>query len=328
MRRKIILFLVMVIICLSGILGCGSDSGDSVVRVAALKGPTAMGMVQLMSEASKGSVNGNQYEFTLAASADEITPKLIQGELDIAAIPANLASVLYHNTGGDVQVIAINTLGVLYLAENGSSVQSAADLKGKTIYASGKGSIPEYALNYILSQNGIEPEKDVTIEWKSEHSECVAGILAKEGSIAMLPQPFLTTAQMKNENIHIVLDLTEQWDSLQESSASSGTMITGVTVVRREFADENPEAVNAFLDSYKESVSFTDAEISQTAELIGQFDIVPAAVAQQALPYCNITFIEGAELKEKLSGYLQILFDQNPKSVGGALPGDDFYYSR
>lgn len=318
----------MIIICLSAAAGCGSNAGDPVVRVAALKGPTAMGMVQLMSEAAEGSVNGNQYEFTLAASADEVTPKLIQGEVDIAAIPANLASVLYNNTDGAVQVLAVNTLGVLYLAENGSSVQSAADLKGRTIYASGKGSTPEYALNYILSQNGIDPEQDVVIEWKSEHSECVAGILAQEGSIAMLPQPFLTTAQMKNENIHMVLDLTEQWDSLQENSSSPSTMITGVAVVRTEFAEQNPEAVNAFLDSYSASVSFTNTETQKAAGLIGQFDIVSEAVALNALPHCNITFIEGTGLKEKLSGYLQILFEQNPKSVGGALPGDDFYYSR
>lgn len=306
-----------------------SDSGQaSAVRVMALKGPTAMGMVKLMDTAEAGAVNGNSYEFTIAASADEVTPKLVQGDVDIAAVPANLASVLYNNTEGKIQVLAVNTLGVLYIVESGDTVQSVTDLKGKTIYASGKGSIPEYALNYILSSNGIDPEKDVTIEWKSEHSECVAALAADESGIAMLPQPFVTTAQTKNDNIRIALDLTKEWDTLQKDAETPSALITGVVAVRADFAAENPEAVNAFLASYKESVDYVNGNTEDAAALIEKYDIVPAAVAVKALPYCNITFIEGSEMKEKLSGYLNVLAEQNPKAVGGALPADDFYYQR
>ena len=306
-----------------------SPSGEETpVRVMALKGPTAMGMVQLMDSAESGAVNGNAYTFTIAASADEVTPKLVQGEADIAAVPANLASVLYNNTEGQVQVLAINTLGVLYIVENGSSIQSVSDLAGKTIYASGKGSTPEYALNYILSANGIDPEADVTIEWKSEHSECVAALAADEDGIAMLPQPFVTTAQAQNEALRIALDLTEEWDALQADAESPSALLTGVAVVRTAFAEEHPEAVNAFLDSYQESVDYVNANLSDAAALIEKYDIVPAAVAEKALPYCNIAFIEGSEMREKLSGYLNVLFEQNPVSVGGALPADDFYYIR
>ena len=301
---------------------------ETAVNVMALKGPTAMGMVQLMDSAEAGSVNGNSYTFTIAASADEVTPKLVQGEADIAAVPANLASVLYNNTEGQVQVLAINTLGVLYIVENGDSVQSVSDLAGKTIYASGKGSTPEYALNYILSENGIDPEADVTIEWKSEHSECVAALAADEDGIAMLPQPFVTTAQAQNEALRIALDLTEEWDALQADAESPSALLTGVAVVRTAFAEEHPEAVNAFLDSYQESVDYVNANLSDAAALIEKYDIVPAAVAEKALPYCNIAFIEGSEMREKLSGYLNVLFEQNPVSVGGALPADDFYYIR
>ena len=308
--------------------GTVSAYKETPVRIAALKGPTAMGMVHLMNEAEGGSVNGNLYEFTLAASADEVTPKLVQGELDIAAVPANLASVLYNNTQGNVQVLAVNTLGVLYIVENGDTIKSAADLAGKTIYASGKGSTPEYALNYILSANGIDPTEDVTIEWKSEHSECVAAISTEEGGIAMIPQPFMTTAQMKNENLHTVLDLTAEWNRLQENSESPGTMITGVVVVRSDFAAKNPEAIHSFLDSYKKSVAFVNGSTEEAAALVEKYDIVPASVAVKALPHCNITFIEGTEMKEKLSGYLNVLFEQNPKAVGGALPDDGFYYCR
>ncbi len=306
-----------------------TDIADTPVRVMALKGPTAMGLVELMNESESGAVNGNDYGFTIAASADEVTPKLVQGEADIAAVPANLASVLYNNTDGQVRVLAINTLGVLYIVDTGDTVHSAADLKGKTIYASGKGATPEYALNYILMKNGIDPEKDITIEWKSEHAECVAALAASEdGGIALLPQPFATTAQMQNDTIRIALDLTQEWDKLQKDEEMPSALLTGVVVARADFIEEHPEAVSAFMDSYKKSVDYVNGNTEEAAKLIEKFDIVPAAVAQKALPYCNITFIEGAEMKNKLSGYLSVLLEQNEKSVGGEIPADDFYYER
>ena len=250
----------------------------------------------------------------------------MQGELDIAAVPANLASVLYNNTEGQVQVLAINTLGVLYIVENGDTVHSVEDLKGKTIFASGKGSTPEYALNYMLTQNGIDPETDVTIEWKSEHSECVASLAATENAIAMLPQPFVTTAQTQNENLRVALDMTEEWEKLASESGSDATLITGVVVARKDFVEQNPQLVSAFLSLYEKSVTYANEEVEGAAKLIGEYDIVPEAVAQKALPECNITFIAGDEMQAKLSAYLQTLMDQNPKAVGGQLPADDFYY--
>ena len=301
------------------------DTADlGTATVAALKGPTAMGMVKMMSD--DAAKEEPTFDFNIYASADEITPKLVQGELDIAAVPANLASVLYNNTEGQVQVLAINTLGVLYIVEAGDTVHSVADLKGKTIYASGKGSTPEYALNYMLSENGIDPSADVTIEWKSEHSECVAALAADAAGIAMLPQPFVTTTQTKNENLRVALDMTEEWESLAQANGSDVTLITGVVVARKEFVEQNPGLVNAFLSDYEQSVAYTEEDVAGAAALIGQYDIVPEAVAQKALPECNITFIAGDEMQGKLSAYLQTLFDQNPKSIGGELPGDDFYY--
>ena len=298
------------------------------MNIMALKGPTAMGMVSFMNEADTGALTDNNYHFTITAVTDEASAALGNGSTDIAAIPANLASVLYNNTDGAIQVLAINTLGVLYIVENGESIQSVEDLRGKTIYASGKGTTPEYALNYILAQNGIDPAADVTIEWKTEQAECLSALMADENGIAMLPQPFVTTAQAQNESLRVALDLTEEWDRLQSGSDAPSTLVTGVVVARREFVEQNPEAVSAFLDHYKDSVDYVNANTAEAAQLVGQYEIVTAEVAEKALPACNITFIEGAEMQEKLSGYLSVLLEQNPQSVGGALPGDDFYYSR
>lgn len=298
------------------------------VRIAALKGPTAMGMVQFMDQADTGALTDNNYQFSIAAAIDEINPMLAKGELDIAAVPANVASVLYNNNSAGFQVLAINTLGVLYIVESGDTVSSVSDLQGKTIYATGKGSTPEYALNYILTGNGIDPDTDVTIEWKSEAAECLSALLAQENAIAMLPQPFVTTAQTKSDAIRVALDLTAEWDALQQGNAAPSTLITGVVIARREFVEANPEAVSAFLDHYKASVEYVNANSAEAAQLVGKYEIVTAEIAEKALPACNITFIEGSEMQEKLSGYLAVLLEQNPKSVGGALPGDDFYFAR
>lgn len=289
------------------------------VRVAALKGPTAMGMTKLMSD-SEGL---NEYEFEIVAAVDEISPMIAQGTADIVCVPANLGSVLYNKTEGGVRALAVNTLGVLYICENGDTVTSVEDLKGKTIFSSGKGATPEYALNFILKSNDIDPEKDVTIEWKSEHAECLASLLATDNSVAMLPQPFVTTAQTKNESVRVAIDLNDAWDELGVDSS----LLTGIVIARKEFAESNPEAVNEFLTDYKASVDFVNNNVDEAAELVGKYDIVPAAVAKKAIPECNIVCITGEEMKTKLGGYLQVLFDNEPKSVGGKLPADDFYYA-
>ena len=302
---------------------CAVSLAEPVARVAGMKGPTAMGMVKMMSDDA-----GATYDFNVIVAIDEINAKLVKGELDIAAVPANVASVLYNKTQGKLQVLAINTLGVLYIVENGDSVKSIEDLRGRTIYSAGKGATPEYALNYVLSANGIDPAKDVTIEFKSEQAECLSALLANEGSVAMMPQPFVTTAQTKAEGIRVALDMTQEWAKLQENAENPSAMLTGVVVARKEFVENNPEVVNAFLDSYKASVDFTNANVEEAAKIIASYDIIPEGVAKKAVPHCSIVCIEGAEMQTKLSGYLNVLFEQNPAAVGGALPNDDFYYQR
>ena len=323
--KKLLLFVLITVLCFSAFaMGAKEDADYSVlnptnVKVAALKGPTAMGMVKLMDESKSSSVNGNNYEFKIVGAPTEITPMLVKGEVDIAAIPANLAAVIFNSTKGKVQVIAVNTLGVLYICENGNSVNSLEDLKGKTIYSSGKGSTPEYALNFILEKNGLS---NLPIEWKSEHTECVAALLKDPNAVALLPQPFATTAMVQNPSIRIALDLNKEWDKVSPESA----LLTGVVVARTEFIKENKKAVDNFLESYKMSTEFVNTNINEGSRLIGEIGIIPEKVAQKALPYCNIVCITGDEMKAILPGYLKVLFDANPKSVGGVLPSEEFYY--
>lgn len=292
-------------------------------RIAGLKGPTTMGMVKLMSDAEAGETH-QDYQVTMYGAADEVVPLLVKGDIDLAAIPANLAANLYNQTKGKVQVAAINTLGVLYVVTTGDDVKSVEDLKGKTVYSTGKGTTPEYVLNYILKENGIDPEKDLTVEYKSEATEVAAALqAADEGAIAVLPQPYVTAAQSQIEGLNVALNLTEEWNKVSTDS----DLVTGVLVASTEFIEQNEAAFEEFLKDYQASIEWVNSNTADAAELVANYGIVAKApLAQKALPACNITYVDGAEMKTKLSGYLQVLFDQNPKAVGGAMPGDDFYY--
>ena len=299
-------------------------SDGTAIRVGSLKGPTSMGLVSLMDQNEKGE-SAQSYDFEMVTAADELVAAISSKSVDIALVPANVASVLYNKTEGGVTVLDINTLGVLYIVESGDDISSVADLKGKTLYLTGKGTTPDYALQYLLAQNGLTAD-DVTLEYKSEATE-VAAILASDAdAIGLLPQPFVTVACNQNEKLHIALDLTEEWDRVQGTDGSQ--LVTGVTIVRNEFLQDNSDCVQTFLEESKASVEFTNSRTDEAAALIADLGIVEKAeIAKQAIPYCNITYIDGTEMKNALSGYLSVLFEQDPQSVGGALPADDFYYA-
>lgn len=294
----------------------------TIFNIASLKGPTTMGMVKLMSDSESG-LTANDYNVTIHSTADEIVTGIVSAKVDAANVPANLSSVLYKKTEGGISAAAVNTLGVLYVVETGSSISSVADLAGKTVYSTGKGTTPEYVFNYILRQNGLDPEKDLTIEYKSESTEVAALLAEYEDAIAVLPQPFVTVASTKNDKIHICLDLTEEWNKVNDTQ-----LITGVLIGRNDFIDANKDTFNTFLEEYKASVEYVNANNDEAAALIGGYDIVAEGVAKKALPFCNITFLEGEELKNAVSGYLNVLFEQEPSSVGGEIPDDSFFYSK
>ena len=294
------------------------------IRIAAIKGPTGLGMLKLMSDAETGGA-ANDYQFELVSDPNEVVAKISTGEIDAAAVPTNLAATLYNKTEGNVQLAALNTLGVLYIVTNGEEIASVEDLKGKTIYSSGQGSVPEYALNYILQANGLEPGKDVMVEYKTEHTELASLLIAGDISLAMLPEPFVTQVTAKNPEIKVVLDMTEEWDKAVDSKS---VLTMGCVIVRKDFAEKNQEAFNKFLEEYQASVAYTNEETEAASKLSEQFDIMPAAVAQKAIPNCNIVYLDGAEMKEKVADFLNVLFEANPKSIGGKLPGEDFYYAK
>lgn len=300
--------------------GQGTE-GQEAAQIAAMTGPTAIGMVKLMQEAEEGTTDF-PYEFQIFGTADEVSAGLIQGTLDLAAVPCNLAAVLYQRTEGQIQIAAINTLGVLYIVETGETIQSVEDLKGKTIYSTGQGTTPEYTLNYLLESYGLNPETDVTIEYRSEAAEVAAILAESEDAVAMLPQPYVTVAGMQNEKLRIALSVTEEWEAVNADS----TVVTGVLVVRKEFAKENPDFMTAFLREYKESAEYANQDVEGCAVLVEKYGIFKAAVAAKAIPYCNISFIDGEEMEQKIMGYLETLHKQNPASVGGQLPEEGIFY--
>lgn len=297
---------------------------ETVVRVGGLKGPTTMGLVKLMQDAENGEAQ-NAYEFTMVTAADELTAMVAGDQVDIALLPANVASVLYHKTNQNVSVIDINTLGVLYLVSGDTSITSLDQLAGKTVYLTGKGTTPDYVFNYLLSSAGLSAE-DVTLDFRSEATEVAAILAENPEAVGLLPQPFVTVALSQSDALSIIMDLTEEWDKLQAEDSNS-RLVTGVTIVNNDFLSSHPDMVDAFLEEHEASALYTDNHPAEAAELIAAAGIVAKApIAEQALPYCNITCITGEDMKEALSGYLEVLYEQAPESVGGSLPDDAFYY--
>lgn len=290
-------------------------------NIAVMTGPTAIGLVKVMSDAEEG-IAKNNYHFNVYGTADEVATGLMKGELDVACVPSNLASILYNKTEGNIVVAAINTLGVLYLVEEGDTIQSIEDLIGKTIYSTGQGTTPEFTLRYLLSLNGIDPDKDVTIEYKSEAAEVTAILSETEGAVAMLPQPYVTVAMNQNPELRIALSVTDEWEMLSEDS----TVVTGVLVARKPFVEEYKDAFEVFLGEYALSTVYANGEIENTANLLEHFNIFKAAIAKKAIPYCNVTFIEGEQMETLISAYLNVLYEQSPASIGGQMPEADFYY--
>ena len=333
MKKKLLSLVITACTLISIVAGCSTGNNtdkenkteqfkqylSTDINIGCMKGPTGIGMIKLLSD-SDNKKTVHTYNYTIAGTADEISTKLIKGDLDIAAVPCNLASVLYNKTEGEIVTVAINTLGVLYIVEAGDTVKSVGDLKGKTIYSTGQGTTPEYTLRFLLSSAGLDPDKDVDIQYKSEAPEVLASLTKKSDAVAMLPQPYTTVALNSNESFRIALDVTEEWEKINE-----GTVVTGVLVARRSFIEKNKNAFSAFLDEYKSSTVFANEHIEETASLLESFDIFKAAIAKKAIPYCNVTYITGDEMKQKALSYLKVIFDENPAAVGGKLEEGMFY---
>jgi NitT/TauT family transport system substrate-binding protein len=316
--KKVLSLLAAVFLVMSVAQAALADSAPAQVRVASLKGPTSMGLVKLMQD----DQDTKAYNFTVAGTADEIVPLLAKGDLDIALIPCNLASVLWNKMQGGVEITAVNTLGVLYVLEAGDTVKTAYDLKGKTIYSTGKGTTPEYALNHVLKLNGLDPAKDLTIEYKSESTEVAAALGSGTATLAMLPQPYVTAVMAQNPALRVALSLTDEWAKADPGSQ----LITGVVAVRKAFADEHPDQLKAFMEAYAASETYVNANPDEAGQWIADLGIVAkAGLAAKAIPACNIVCITGDEMKSAVSGYLKALFDADPASVGGKLPDDSFY---
>ena len=300
---------------LAAFAACSKKQDDTEIRIAALKGPTGMGMVKLADKQ-----NYPNYTVSIEASPDALNPRIISGEVDVAAVPVNLASVLYNKLDGDISVLAVSTLGVLYVVEAGSEVNSVADLAGKTVYATGQGATPEYILNYLLDKNGVAGS--VEVNYVGEHAALATMLANGSAEIGMLPEPNVTSTLAGNDDLRIALNLTEEWNKV-----CSTELVQGVVIARKSFVNEHPEAIEQFLREYEKSSAFVNENIYEAAKLIVDAGILGnVEIAKKAIPNCNISFSKGEAMHKAVEGMLTVLFEANPKSIGGKLPDKDFYY--
>lgn len=300
---------------LAAFAACSKKQDDTEIRIAALKGPTGMGMVKLADKQ-----NYPNYTVSIEASPDALNPRIISGEVDVAAVPVNLASVLYNKLDGDISVLAVSTLGVLYVVEAGSEVNSVADLAGKTVYATGQGATPEYILNYLLDKNGVAGS--VEVNYVGEHAALATMLAYGSAEIGMLPEPNVTSTLAGNDNLRIALNLSEEWNKV-----CSTELVQGVVIARKSFVNEHPEAIEQFLREYEKSSAFVNENIDEAAKLIVDAGILGnVEIAKKAIPNCNISFSKGEAMHKAVEGMLTVLFEANPKSIGGKLPDKDFYY--
>ena len=325
MKKGISLLLAVLLVLSLAACGANTDGNASdtktVVRMATLKGPTGIGTAKLWADDDAGKAK-NDYSVTLCTDPTEVLNGVVEGSYDVAAVPLNMASVLYNKLNGGVQILAINTLGTLYML----STQELADisaLEGKTVVTAGQGATPEYVLNYLLEKNGLTDK--VTVEFKSEHAE-VATLAAAAGAddqtIYMLPEPNVTASLLQNQALKTVLDVSSAFES-----ASGVSLAMGCIVAKKEFVEQNKDAVDAFLTEYKASVAYTETNLDDTATLCETYGIIPkAAVAKQAIPRCSITCVTGADMQKIATENLNVLLAASPKAIGGALPADDFWY--
>ena len=312
--------LIALLCCLTLLLTAPALGEEAPMRVYTLAGPTGIGMAGIM-EGNEGA-----YEFTLCSAANDIVAAIASGSADVAACPTNLAATLCQKTSGAVQLLALNTLGVLHVVTADESIQSVQDLAGRTVYATGQGSVPEYALSYILEQNGLTGS--VTVEYVAEHSELATMLAAGRAQIGVLPEPHVTSALMQNDSLRAALDVTALFEDAARADGKEGMVLSmGCVIVRRAYAQEHPEALAQFMADYAASVEMVNADVSGAAQLVQKHGILPkAAVAERAIPNCHIVFITGEAMRAQIEPLYQLLYDANPASVGGAMPDDAFYY--
>ena len=291
------------------------------LEVAVLRGPTGISAAWLMEEAANARAN---YSFHLADNPEQVVAMLSNGTVDMAALPSNLAANLYAKTQGQMRISAIITRGALYLLQAGDSIRNWEDLRGKTIYATGRGANPEYILYHLLMAHGLTPGLDVVVEFKNDHAELAALLAAGQVDLAMLPEPFVTSALTQNEGIFVLFDLSEEWEAL-----GAGSLAMTALVSPKDYIAANPETIAAFLSDMELSINYALNNVKETAVLCQKQDIIPnEAVAERAIPRCNLIFIAGEEMKGAVTPYFEVLYAADPQSVGGALPDEDFYYTR
>ncbi len=338
MRKTLIALLVCIFLVLTG---CSANKEQKAVStpktppvkasVAVLRGPTAIGMIKLIDE--KYAPEGSQLEYVMEQSPEVLSAKLLNGELDFATIPTNMAANLY-NKGVGYQIAGVNVWGVMYVVSNGGNISTWNDLKGKEISCTGQGAVSDLVFKYLLMKNGIDPNKDVHLTYIAAPAELAQAAIAGKIQISVLPEPWVTNVLAQNKNLKIALDLQKEWTVLNapadkkqetEKQAYAQTCL----VVKKEFAQAHPEIVKQFLSECEQETEWINTHPSEAGKLVEKHQLgLTASAAQASIPRCNLSWADAGKARPAVETFLKVLMNYSPQSVGGKLPDDAFYYQK
>jgi len=325
--KKIYLVLFMVFISFN-LMACGAKNSPDEhvsVSIASLKGPTSIGMIKLIDDSSSIDSDNVSVSLEVIPSPDLLVPRLLNEELDIAAVPVNVASKVYNLTKGKYELAVINTLGVLYVLSADKSINSLEDLKGQTIYCGTPGATPDFILKNLMNKNNLKPDEDILIDYSLNNSELAQAVIGGDIEYAILPEPFATMVSMKNKDIKRCINIQEEWNNVEESAE----IVMGALVVKKEFRENNTEFLNKFLKEYETSVSWVNDNLVEGGKLLEKHEILPSSkIAELSIPNCNIVYIDAQSKKDEILNFLKILYDFDKKSIGGKLPDENFFMEK
>ncbi|MBO4768648.1 MAG: ABC transporter substrate-binding protein, partial [Bacteroidales bacterium] len=251
----------------------------------------------------------------------QVRKLMLTDSVDIAILPTTMAALLYGK-GVDYRMAAVPIWGTLYLCGTDTTIRSIADLRGRKVYLMAKGMTPDVMFRHLLLANGLEPFRDVDLDYRfPTHIDLANATMAGRADMSVITEPYLSQALNANPSLHVLLDLNEEWAKVDSAPVTETAL-----VVRGAFAEEHPEAVEAFVDALRRSAEWVNANPGEAAALSVRYGINPdSAAVAGSIPRTNLRVEAASSVKEAIIDYLRVFYEMEPEIIGGSMPDEKFF---